>query len=1145
MKHPIKIGAVNVLLGCVWSLCGGVYLPDAGEGDNLTVKDRAGIRDAYLGSRNAPGKVLPVRVAESRFGGKDRCALRFRGKGSYGTEVMSIPVEKKGVPFSVTIEAWFRPEKTPESFTRLICVGDSPEKRDGSFRLYTKKGGGADRVIWALNLNGKTYELGTPQNLTVFTPGKWVHIAATYQKENGIAKIFIDGKTAATASFPKGGITPTDHEITVGNRGQADRGFIGLIDEIRIEPEALDIPMLGFSRPLSALHKVSAAKTFEWEGSRCGITDQVPAPWKPVAVSRKADGRLTVTAAEKTFYFNRGILPDRILLRGNVELLASPFRAEWNGKALEAVPGTLRVLSESPREVRLAGELRYGALNFRGEVSIEFDGLSGVTLASLDQAAGAKVRSFRMKIELPRANTPLAKVGAYAGFLTKKLSKAWSFPMWAGGETCGMTLYAESDRWWVNPRPQDAFVLEPLDKTADLTVNFISASTVFKQDSSFTFFFQPTPVRDFPKSRPEMGFFHGAFYDMEKIPGAVNLAYDAADLLNREKGTLDILLEAAFDPGAKMERLLGREPYIREIFSVVTLGQEHFRLCYSIPHGGIIADEGIQPSSEAIWDGTRQTLFTGGFRPEKNRLFRLTLCWGEGKLRCFADGRLIGECERPSLFSARILPEIDGTTQIRFGESIFNFLTPRFGSGFRIAALRLLDRVLPPEKEDAGTLRPLEGTVLLERFRNVTALPGGALLCRPEMGPSGRVSRGGTLADGKLCLYQNPAEMKASCLDRVAETGTTAMIFHQGWSSIQSHYRAEEPGKLHQLIDACHKKGMKLLLYFGFELSEKAPEFAKWHREALRLHPDRPTPPLSQVRHDQKSGKVCYGSRWQDFITFAIEKTWKEFQFDGVFIDAAMVPYPCPNDLHGCGWRDSAGKLHATMPVHRYLEMIRRIHHIVKSRGGLITGNQASGPLWGYPDSVWVGEGYKYKELAANPGKAIPLPEWRTNFAGRTIGTPGELLLYEYPPFWRRDAGWALAGLHGMFLRPESWWKGSYLEKLARMRRVFREFGMEQAEYIAYYDPSLPVKSAVKDVAVTLYRTPQALLLWIANLSAEEKVAPLSFGSSLPSGTRIADPLTGAVCPLKENSIQVRVYPYNWRMLRIDLPEHKGKELAK
>lgn len=300
---------LSLFLGAWGGVCG-VYLPDVSEGNNLTVRDHAGNRNGYLGSKDASASSVPVRSEVTRFGAEGRRALHFSGKSGYGNQVLTLPALQEKEPFSVCVEAWFKPDAMPDSFVRLFCLGDAPEKEGNGFRLYTKKDpvSGTVRLIWALRIQGKVYELGTPPETSVFSKGKdsaceWVHIAADYNRTNGLARIFVNGKAVASATFPKGGIGPSGKEITVGNRAQSDRGFSGLIDEVKVVAHPADAAALGFNRSFASDRKPSTQKVFEWEGSRYGITEKVPPPWKNVEVRKEKKRKTDCNGVRERFSF--------------------------------------------------------------------------------------------------------------------------------------------------------------------------------------------------------------------------------------------------------------------------------------------------------------------------------------------------------------------------------------------------------------------------------------------------------------------------------------------------------------------------------------------------------------------------------------------------------------------------------------------------------------------------------------------------------------------------------------------------------------------------------------------------------------------------------------------------------------------------
>ncbi|NLE29930.1 MAG: hypothetical protein GX629_09710 [Phycisphaerae bacterium] len=883
----------------------------------------------------------------------------------------------------------------------------------------------------------------------------------------------------------------------------------------------------------------SDAAKFEWEGTRYGIEkDVVPSPWKPIVVNRINKNTLQVVLTEKTLLFKGSVLPTQIQTIGQ-NILAKPMYLEVDTFKSGMESSTVEILEKTSRRVVLGGTLSLGTTKIKARCTIEFDGLCCLSFEPLVGQERRNVELFRLTVPIKRQYASLGKVGGMVGEIPNVgAEKSWAFPFWVGWEEGGLTMFTESDRWWVNPNPKMAFRVKPMGTQTDIQTTFISAKTVFKQESRFEVYFQPTPMKTFPTQRQELGMLHCAFPDMDLLPATVNVTYPAEGNIDLDEGTMDLIWAPAFDPQAKREKRLGNEPYVRELFVMNVLGTDLIRVCWSVAHGGIIVDDGIQPESEFIWDVTRRVLICAKLDWKQDQFHRLTLTWGKKELKLYADGVLVGRSPRSGLLRENPDGSIYGPLKIRLGESSYNLLTPRFGKGIVVDELRILDHEIKTGL-DTHKLEKVKGTLLLERFDS-TQSSREVLISSPVVGSGGIVSKGGAIvktpSGNGACLFQEGDKID-TCLDRVREMGVRTVVYHQDWAKIQSHYIPEDADALQRLVDHCHKNDMKILLYFGFQLCEKADEWNAWHRKALRLNPDEPTPPLQQIRPDQKCLNVCYASEdWQDFITFGVERSFKRFGIDGIYIDAALVPYPCQNYLHGCGWRSGDNKVHATLPVYRHVEMIRRIYNIVKDHDGFVTCNQALNPLAAYLDSIWIGEGYKYKELGQDPVSAIPLSHWRATYRGNNQGTPNELLMYEYPPKWNRDAAHAMAGLHDMFVRPETWWKGAYLEKLAKLWQAYRSFGIDSADFTGYWADDTKIDVSPSTVKASYWKKQGEILLWISNLSEQPTVARVRI-TAFPEGQdiRCVDTIYDKTYSVEKGVLEVPVGAVNWRLVHLSV----------
>ncbi|HOS44604.1 MAG TPA: DUF6067 family protein, partial [Armatimonadota bacterium] len=95
-------------------------------------------------------------------------------------------------------------------------------------------------------------------------------------------------------------------------------------------------------------------------------------------------------------------------------------------------------------------------------------------------------------------------------------------------------------------------------------------------------------------------------------------------------------------------------------------------------------------------------------------------------------------------------------------------------------------------------------------------------------------------------------------LDRVAESGANVVAVHEFWNGLQNYWVADRPDEIKALVRACHARGLKVIPYFGYELSTLAPEWAEWHDRVLVKHPDGRFEGGWQRQPPQRDFMVCY-----------------------------------------------------------------------------------------------------------------------------------------------------------------------------------------------------------------------------------------------------------------------------------------------
>ena len=68
-------------------------------------------------------------------------------------------------------------------------------------------------------------------------------------------------------------------------------------------------------------------------------------------------------------------------------------------------------------------------------------------------------------------------------------------------------------------------------------------------------------------------------------------------------------------------------------------------------------------------------------------------------------------------------------------------------------------------------------------------------------------------------------------LDAVAKAGTKTVVFHEDWIPVQNNPTPRADFKA--IVDACHARGMKVLVYQGYELSPLDPAWGDHHADWL------------------------------------------------------------------------------------------------------------------------------------------------------------------------------------------------------------------------------------------------------------------------------------------------------------------------
>ena len=328
--------------------------------------------------------------------------------------------------------------------------------------------------------------------------------------------------------------------------------------------------------------------------------------------------------------------------------------------------------------------------------------------------------------------------------------------------------------------------------------------------------------------------------------------------------------------------------------------------------------------------------------------------------------------------------------------------------------------------------------------------------------------------------------------DRMKRLGVTTLILHEKWNQVQNYWKLTKTTqrRLRTIIEECHKRDIKVIPYFGYEIStlsdiwydkadlykRKGSEMSKglgWYRfPAQREHP------------------VCYNSPITEEFTAGIEKLVDEFDFDGIYLDGTGMIWDCKNTAHGCGYYNRDGVLKTTYPIYGVRNVLKKIYNIFESRGKIVNCHVSdciSTPGVAFAHSLWLGEYIQYN-LVNKGADEMPEGYLRSTHSGRNFGLPTEFIVYENKPIWTFNDAFAFSLVHGVLPRPNDIEKP--LEQMSKIWKIIDSFPISESEWCPYFKPDkMPFNCDCDKVKISGYKHTsngkERWLLFIANSKTE------------------------------------------------------------
>ena len=394
-----------------------------------------------------------------------------------------------------------------------------------------------------------------------------------------------------------------------------------------------------------------------------------------------------------------------------------------------------------------------------------------------------------------------------------------------------------------------------------------------------------------------------------------------------------------------------------------------------------------------------------------------------------------------------------------------------------------------------------------------------------------------------LCHRAFPDRKPIPKLDKAKELGVKTVVFHEDWVPIQNYPVTTPESDFKDIVDACHDRGMKVLVYQGYELSPLAPEWGELHDEVLTKDRNGNYITYWYRPPDQRDYKVCYNSVWADLLAGHISRAMSRYNIDGLYLDSTMSPAACCNEAHGCGYRTADGKLHPTYPIFGVRRFLKRLYSMVHARGGIISAHQSTccaTPTLAFVDAYWDGEQLTSGGDADDPLKELSLDTFKAEFMGHNFGVPCEFLAYERPPHWTFDHALAVSMLHDVRVRPCGL---ATLEKMSPIWNAMTCFDVTESEWHPYWETQSHVTSQSDSVKVSYYQQSASrwkkgrMLLVVSNLSPDKPVNAAVTLDAAGLGikvTKVSDALSGEKISFDGKQLIVPLEAMRMRMMLVE-----------
>jgi len=813
---------------------------------------------------------------------------------------------------------------------------------------------------------------------------------------------------------------------------------------------------------------IQKPSTSEWQEFRGGISDEILLPWTPITISETNH----VQVWGREYQMANGFLPESITTQ-NKDILSEPimFKGTINEKPFNWKVESTKMLTHRPDFASFEGSLISQGIRIRGISRIEYDGMIKVDVEVIPTIENPRVN---LVLEVP-LKQQYAKYLYWFPGVWGKSSNAGVLP--SGGwhsafkpyvalsdEDCGLAWFCESMEGWRPSDPNRALTIVHSDDSVVLKLDILSNASLTRP-VHYTFGFEAAPVKPNTPDVWDYRIMHLAEYGPDKnttFAKSANVAWLGKGNIELEKGTFECWIRLDFDPSKIIKDKTG-QPENQRLFFLNSGPKQGVGIYWEAANKKMIA---------SIYDesGTPVKIASVENKWKKGEWHHVAVSWDK-EFTLWIDGQKAGSREYDGLPRSSI-------DQVNMGLIYGKFAVDEI----RISNIARIPQTMDvPFDHDSNTL-------LLEHFNDVKRSFTSEDNIAPEFGLiPGKF--------GKALLLHIPGD--PSLVEYWAALGVRTLVIHQGWTNIQSFHKPSDPQALHDLVSACHKNNIKLLLYFGTHMSEIHPVWDIYKTECLQVNHDQHDVPNQQMAYnrrwpDQLCWNVCAGSLRSNYVAWTVAGLMEEYDIDGVYLDGTAYPLPCGNEFHGCGYVGDDGKRHDIYPIFATRNLVKRLYTLVKTRkpeGQVNIHNSTMMvlPTVGWGTSLWDGESIVNSSRTYFEN-VLPLDTFRAEYMGRQWGLPTEFLAYPSSGAYTTREALAFTLIHDVIVRPLYYSCGNpYLE--SKLWHVMDAFGRKQAAWLPYWNNSQYVQVTPDGVKVSIYnRKEKGALFVISNLGKTEQV---------------------------------------------------------